>query len=103
MSEMSVTVLKQKLGNQEAIQILDVREPHEYAVSNLGGVLIPLGELPHRLHDLNKNQTIAVLCHSGVRSARATVLLKEAGFKSVFNIQGGIVAWALEQTTSQPG
>lgn len=102
MSQISVNLLKQKLENEEAIQILDVREPHEYAVSNLGGILIPLAELPSRLDDLDKNQTIAVLCHSGVRSARATVLLKEAGFKSVFNIQGGIVAWALEHATIQP-
>lgn len=96
MSEISVKALKEKLDNHESIQILDVREPSEYLVSNLGGVFIPLRELPHRLQELDKNQPLAVLCHSGVRSAHATFLLKQAGFKDVSNITGGIVAWALE-------
>ena len=100
MNEISVKLLKQKLENKEAIHILDVREPNEYAVSNLGGTLIPIGELPHRLEELDKNKVFAILCHSGVRSAFATTLLEKAGFSSVFNIKGGIVAWALEKETT---
>lgn len=96
MSEISVKALKEKLDNNESIQILDVREPHEYLAGNLGGVLIPLQELSHRLEELDKETTFAVLCHSGVRSAHATLFLKKSGFKDVFNITGGIVAWALE-------
>lgn len=93
MNEICVNTLREKLENQEAIQILDVREPNEYAASNLGGILIPVGELAHRLEELDKTQSFAVLCHSGVRSAYATSLLEKAGFESVFNIKGGIVAW----------
>jgi rhodanese-related sulfurtransferase len=95
MNEISVESLKQKLEGQEPIHILDVREPNEYAAANLGGTLIPIGELAHRLDELDKNKVYAVLCHSGVRSAYATKLLEQAGFSSVFNIKGGIVAWSL--------
>lgn len=102
MSEISVKALKEILDNKEKIQILDVREPSEYLVSNLGGIFIPLRELPHRLEELNPDEPIAVLCHSGVRSAHATFLLKQAGFNKVFNITGGIVAWSGEIDPTLP-
>ncbi len=76
--------------------ILDVRNPDEYAVCNLGGHLIPLNELPERLNELNPEQHIVIHCHAGGRSRRATEYLMQQGFKQVFNLRGGITAWANE-------
>lgn len=76
--------------------ILDVRNPDEYAVCNLGGYLIPFKELPSRIGELNRDQLIIVHCHAGGRSRRATELLIQAGFKNVKNLRGGMTAWANE-------
>lgn len=78
------------------IFILDVRNPDEYELCNLGGHLIPLNELPTRLNELNPEQHIIIHCHAGGRSRRATEYLMEQGFKKVFNLRGGITAWANE-------
>lgn len=102
MGNISVKELKQKLDNRESIQILDVRELDEYQFCHLDGLHIPLGDLPHRLNELNKNQPFAVLCHSGVRSLRATFLLQNSGFKDVYNITGGISAWSREIDSTVP-
>jgi rhodanese-related sulfurtransferase len=76
--------------------ILDVRNPDEYAICNLGGVLIPFNELTGRLKELNPDQHIIIHCHAGGRSRRATELLIKEGFTQVHNLQGGITAWANE-------
>ena len=76
--------------------LLDVRNPDEYAICNLDGLLIPFKELATRLTELDRNQLIIVHCHSGGRSRRATELLLKEGFKDVRNLQGGITAWANE-------
>ena len=76
--------------------ILDVRNPDEYALCNLGGHLIPLNELATRLDELNPEQQIVIHCHAGGRSRRATEYLMQQGFKQVFNLRGGITAWANE-------
>lgn len=96
--EISVNALYQILQdkNKKNIILLDVREPHEYAISNLGGVLIPLRELNDRLSELDKNKSYVVHCKSGDRSRKAVKLLQEAGFISVKNLSGGISAWARE-------
>lgn len=73
--------------------ILDVREPSEYAIDNMHGKLIPLGQLPDRLDELNRNQLIIVHCKSGGRSSRAVAFLMGEGFKHVKNLKGGITAW----------
>jgi len=78
------------------IFILDVRNPDEYELCNLGGHLIPLNELPTRLNELNPEQHIVIHCHAGGRSRRATEYLMEQGFQKVFNLRGGITAWANE-------
>lgn len=98
----SVKELKQKLDHRENIQILDVRELDEYQFCNLGGIHIPLGDLAHRLDELDKKQFFAVLCHSGGRSARAVFLLQNAGFEDVRNITGGISAWSKEVDPTVP-
>lgn len=76
--------------------ILDVRNPDEYAICNLQGLLIPLNELPSRLNELNQDEQIIIHCHAGGRSRRATEFLLSQGFKNVFNLRGGITAWAKE-------
>jgi sulfur-carrier protein adenylyltransferase/sulfurtransferase len=100
--EMTVRELKEKLDNGQNVSVLDVREPHEYEVSNIGARLIPLGELPERLVELDKEGTLAVHCRTGARSARAVQLLKEAGFQNVYNVKGGITAWSEEIDPSVP-
>jgi adenylyltransferase/sulfurtransferase len=97
--EISVTELKQKLDNGENINVLDVRENHEYEVANLGENvtrLIPVGELPEHIDELDKSENFAVHCKTGARSARAVQLLQEAGFENVYNVKGGITAWSEE-------
>ena len=89
----SAQELQQRLTDQEDIFLLDVRSPEEHQHYNFGGTLIPLSELPQRLTELNPNQTIVVYCHSGVRSFHAVQLLLKAQFKSVMNLEGGVVAW----------
>lgn len=77
--------------------LLDVREPHEQSISRIAGaVLIPLGELEQRTGELPRDKRILVHCKSGGRSARAVSLLREKGFENVWNISGGIIAWARE-------
>ncbi len=74
--------------------MLDVREPHEYEICNLDGQLIPLGELADRIGELNQDHEIIVHCKMGGRSAKAVQLLRDNGFDKVFNMRGGITAWA---------
>ena len=93
-SEIPVEELKRRLDRGDDLLILDVREPHEYQICNLGGYLIPLGELPSRVHELDTSREIVAHCRSGVRSAKAVNFLRQAGFKKVHNLSGGILAWA---------
>ena len=92
--EITVEELKRKLDANEHVLVLDVREPHEYQICNLGGHLIPLGDLPNRLRELEPGRETVVHCRSGVRSAKAVFQLQRAGFSNVTNLQGGILAWA---------
>jgi len=74
--------------------LLDVRTPEEYAEGHIAGAtLIPIQVLAERLSEVPKNKQVYVYCHSGVRSARASTLLAEHGFKNIENMKGGIVAW----------
>ncbi len=86
--------LKRRLDAGEEVFVLDVREPHEYQICNLGGHLIPLGDLPKRVHELDSSREIVVHCRSGQRSARAVDFLQKAGFRKVANLKGGVLAWA---------
>jgi sulfur-carrier protein adenylyltransferase/sulfurtransferase len=93
-SEMQVEDLKKRLDRGDDLYILDVREPHEYQICNIGGHLIPLGDLPNRVNELDTSKEIVAHCRSGVRSAKAVNFLRQAGFKKVHNLAGGILAWA---------
>jgi len=86
--------LKLRLDAGEDIFILDVREPHEYQICNLNGYLIPLGDLPKRVHELDSSREIVAHCRSGVRSGKAVDFLRQAGFRKVKNLAGGVLAWS---------
>lgn len=94
--QISVEELKRKLDAKEDVFVLDVREPHEYPIANLGAPLIPVGDVERRLAELadKKDAEIVVHCRSGARSQKAALVLKGAGFTHVSNLAGGILAWA---------
>jgi len=86
--------LKRRLDAGEDLFVLDVREPNEYQIANLGGYLIPLGDLPKRVSELDSSREIVAHCKMGGRSAKAVEFLRQAGFKKVRNLAGGINAWS---------
>jgi sulfur-carrier protein adenylyltransferase/sulfurtransferase len=94
--QISVQELKRRLDAKENVFVLDVREPHEYPIANLGAPLIPVGELEKRIGELaaEKDRNIVIHCRSGARSQKAALILKNAGFTHVENLAGGILAWA---------
>ena len=93
----SVHDLKRKRDAREAIQLIDVREPFEFEIARIDGAkLIPLGQLANRLHELKRNGQTVVHCHTGMRSAQAVQMLRQSGFTNVYNLEGGIDAWANE-------
>jgi molybdopterin/thiamine biosynthesis adenylyltransferase/rhodanese-related sulfurtransferase len=101
--EISVTELQTKLAAHDNFLLLDVREPYEYEIARIPGAkLIPLGELPSRMSELDSAQEIALHCKTGRRSAQALRTLREAGFSKLANVHGGIEAWANEVDPSVP-
>ncbi len=96
--DISVIKLKQRMDAGEAINLLDVRETFEFDEFNLNGKLIPLGELPSRLDEIEdwKDQEIIVHCRSGKRSATAQQFLLQSGFQNVRNLIGGVLDWQKE-------
>jgi molybdopterin/thiamine biosynthesis adenylyltransferase/rhodanese-related sulfurtransferase len=101
-SEITATELKARQDRGEKVFILDVREPHEYQICNLNGKLIPLGELPRRVNELDSSVEMVVHCRSGKRSADAIHFLQTAGFKKLWNLKGGVLAWADEVDPRMP-
>jgi len=93
---------KRRLDAGESIFVLDVREPHEYQICSIHGHLIPLGDLPKRVHELDSSREIVVHCKSGARSTKAVEFLRKSGFKRVSNLTGGILAWADKIDPSLP-
>jgi sulfur-carrier protein adenylyltransferase/sulfurtransferase len=92
--EISARELKARLDHGDDLFILDVREPHEYQICNLGGHLIPLGDLPRRVNELDSSREIVAHCRSGKRSSEAVEFLQKAGFRKVLSLKGGILAWS---------
>ena len=98
-----VQELKRRQDAKENFVLLDVREPYEFEIARIpGSRLIPLSELPARLSELDSADEIVVHCKSGRRSAKAIGVLKEAGFSRLWNVTGGIEAWADEIDPSVP-
>jgi len=100
--EIAARELKARLDRGDDLFILDVREPHEYQICNLGGHLIPLGDLSRRVSELDSSREIVAHCRSGKRSAEAVEFLRKAGFRKVLNLKGGILAWSDEVDPSVP-
>jgi len=100
--EMTPRELKTRLDRGDDLYILDVREPHEYQICHLNGHLIPLGDLPRRVNELDSSREIVAHCRSGKRSADAIDFLQKAGFKKLWNLKGGILAWSDEVDPKVP-
>ena len=97
MSAPAITVedLKDKRDRGESVTLVDVREPHEWAISDLpGSMKIPLGTLPTRFAELPQDAEIVVYCRTGGRSANAVQFLRQRGYGKAFNLAGGINHWA---------
>jgi len=94
MTDITVEELKKRLDRGDDLFVLDVREPHEYQICNIGGYLIPLNDLPKRVSELDSSREIVVHCKMGGRSAKAADFLRQSGFTKVHNLAGGITAWA---------
>ncbi len=96
MQNISVESLKSKLDSKGNVNILDVREADEHTKFNIGGVLLPIGEIMNFQTDPIdhlKDEELIVHCRTGKRSLQACVFLEQAGFTKILNLEGGIVAW----------
>ena len=96
MKDISVNELKALMDGGAQLNILDVREPDEHAAFNFGGQLFPLGKIQSfQLEDIEelKDEPVYVYCHAGKRSMQACMILEQAGFSNITNINGGILAW----------
>jgi len=97
MDEITVQELKDRLAHGHKLQLLDVRELSEFEICNLGGDLIPLGELPKQTDRVRRDVPVVVICHHGFRSAQAINFLSQRyGFDNLLNLKGGIHAWATQ-------
>jgi rhodanese-related sulfurtransferase len=98
MNTISVSSLKERIANNEKVNLLDVREPDEHAEFNIGGIFIPLGQvMAMQVDALNelKNEEVICYCRSGNRSMQAAMMLEQMGFTNVVNLVGGMLAWQM--------
>ena len=101
--DISAVDLKARLDRGDDLLVVDVREPQEYQINRIpGSVLIPLGDVPKRYHELDPNQEVVVQCKMGGRSAKAADFLRSVGFTRVLNLTGGILAWIDKVDPTQP-
>ena len=93
--DITVQQLKERLDAGEKLNLFDVREPNEYEADNIGATLIPLGDVPYRLDELDgfQDEEVIVHCRSGSRSGMAQKILEENGFNNVRNVIGGMLAY----------
>ncbi len=94
--QLSVKDLKKRIDAGEDVFILDVREPYEYQIAQIGGKLIPQNDVPQRLAEIPRDREIVVQCRSGARSQKIAEFLKQSGYQQVVNLAGGILAWSDE-------
>lgn len=103
MKEISVTELKEWRDSGKDFQLIDVREPHEYDICNLGGELIPMGEIVDNIEKISKDKTVVMQCRSGGRSGQVVQFLEsQHGFTNLINLKGGILAWSDQVDPSVP-
>jgi adenylyltransferase/sulfurtransferase len=97
MKEVTVTELKKMMDNKEDFQLIDVREPHEVEIASISGTLIPMGEVMNNLDKISRDKKVVIHCRSGARSgAVVQALEREHGYTNLYNLKGGIIAWANE-------
>ncbi len=96
MNEITVTELAQWIEEKKDFQLIDVREPFEYEMSNLNGINIPLAGIVIEADKIVKEKPVIMQCRSGARSAAALLQLEKLGYTNVFNLKGGILAWAAQ-------
>lgn len=97
MKEITVQELKSMKDNQDDFQLIDIREEHEYDICNIGGQLIPMGEVMESSDKIAKDKKVVLHCRSGKRSASVIMALEnQFGFTNLYNLKGGILAWAEE-------
>jgi adenylyltransferase/sulfurtransferase len=94
--QITVKELKARRDAGEDIFLLDVREPYEFQIAQIGGKLIPQNDVPQRMAEIPRNREIVVHCRSGARSQKIAEFLKQSGYNDVVNVAGGILAWADE-------
>ncbi len=101
--EITAVVVKKWMDERKPFVLVDVREPHEFQICRIpGSTLIPLGDVPKRMNELNSADEIVVHCRSGQRSAKAVELLMKAGFRKIHNMQGGVLAWSDQVDPTMP-
>ncbi len=102
MKEITVLELKAILDSKEDFQLIDVRESHEYDMANLGGELLPMAEAIQSADKISRDKKVVVHCRSGARSAAVIKQLEAtSGFDNLYNLKGGIIAWANEIDSSK--
>jgi rhodanese-related sulfurtransferase len=104
MQEITATELNKQIEEGEDIQLIDVRQPDEYAFARIKGAkLIPLGEVLSRMSEIDETRETVIHCKMGGRSAKAIEALQQAGFKgNLRNLKGGITAWSNEVDPKVP-
>ena len=103
MKEITVQEFKEKLDNDEDIQVIDVREPFEYDIVNLGGELVPLANIIAEKDKIASDKPVIIHCRTGGRSAQAVIKLEQVfGFQNLYSLKGGILAYANEIDRSLP-
>lgn len=96
MNEVTVAQLKEMMDNNEDFQLIDVRETYEYEVSNLGGELIPISSITSNIDKISKEKPVVIHCRTGGRSGQVVMfLMQQYGYTNVYNLRGGISAWAM--------
>ena len=102
MQEKTVQELKKMVDNKDDFQLIDVREEYEYEIANLNGELIPLGTVMDNLDKISKVKPVIIHCRSGARSAAIINELEKKGYQNLYNLKGGILAYAREIDNSLP-
>ena len=104
LDEIGATELKERLDRGDALELVDVREPFEWRIANLGDYgarLIPMGQLEDRLGELDPERETVFICRSGARSGDVTRYLRQRGYQAR-NLRGGMLAWGSEVDPSVP-
>lgn len=96
MKEITVSELKKLIDTKADFQLIDVREPHEVEIAEIGGETIPMGDVADNVDSISKTKQVIIHCRSGARSASICNFLEQQGFDNVYNLKGGILAWAKE-------